>query len=207
MNPVSRYFVRVGAEVRGPYDVAQLRQLAEVEVITPANEVASGREGPWQPAGALAQQAEIFPPRIDHAFKPTDFSVLNDAATPPLDFRDIIDQAQVAGRVLRPSHPSDLAAHFAKKAAAEPNEVEAMVREVQAREAEFAPPPPPPPKWKPSRRLVLVVSLAILGNALLAAVLTFYRGWGDQLSMMISAGLAVIFHGGLLMIYYQLPKE
>lgn len=207
MNSLPRYFVRVGEDVRGPYDVAQLRQLAEVDVISPANEVAGTREGPWQLAGALAQQAEIFPPRIEHAFKPTDFSVINDAASPPLDFRDIIAQAQVAGPVLRPSHPPDLAAHLAKKAAAEPNEIEAMVREVQARDAEFAPPPPPPPKWKPSRRLVLVVSLVILGNALLAAVLTFYRGWGDQLSIMISSGLAVIYHGGLLLIYYQLPKE
>lgn len=207
MNSLPRYFVRVGNEVRGPYEVAQLRQLAEVEVIGPASDVAETREGPWQPAGALPRQAEIFPPRIEHAFKPTDFSVINDATTAPLDFRDLIDQAQVAGRVLRPSHPPDLAAHLAKKAAAEPNEVEAMVREVQAREAEFAPPPPPPPRWKPSRRLVLVVSLAIAGNGLLAAILTFYDAWNHPHSQVISAGLAVIFNGWLPILYYQLPKE
>lgn len=207
MNPLPRYFVRVGEDVRGPYDVAQLRQLAEVDVITPAHEVAGAREGPWQPAGALAQQAEIFPPRTEHALKPTDFSVINDAATPAVDFRDIIEQAQVAGRVLRPSHPSDLAAHFAKKAAAEPNEIEAMVREVQARDAEFAPPLPPPPPWRPSRRLVLVVSLAIAGNGLLAAILTFYDAWNHNHSQVITTGLAVIYNGWLLMLYHQLPKE
>ena len=207
MNPLPRYFVRVGEDVRGPYDIAQLRQLAEVDVISPANDVAGTREGPWQPAGTLAQQAEIFPPRTEHAFKPTDFSVINDAATPPVDFRDIIAQAQVTGPVLRPSHPPDLAAHFAKKAAAEPNEIEAMVREVQARDAEFAPPPPPPPPWRPSRRLVLVVSLAIAGNGLLAAILTYYDGWNHNHSQVISAGIAVIFNGWMPILYYQLPKE
>lgn len=207
MNPLPRYFVRVADEVRGPYDVAQLRQLAEVDVITPANEVADTREGPWQRAGALAQQAEIFPPRTEHALKPTDFSVINDAATAPIDFRDIIAQAQVAGPVLRPSHPPDLAAHFAKKAAGEPNEVEAMVREVQARDAEFAPPPPPPPRWKPSRRLVLVVSLALAGNGLLAGILTYYDSWNHNHSQVISTGLAIIYNGWLMILYYQLPKE
>ncbi len=207
MNPVPRYFVRVGKEVRGPYDVAQLRQLAEVDVISPASEAAIAREGPWQPVGTLAQQAEIFPPRVEHAFKPTDFAVINDAATPPVDFRDIIAQAQVAGPVLRPSHPPDLAAHLAKKAAAEPNEIEAMVREVEARDAQFAPPPPPPPKWKPSRRFVLVMSMCVAGNGLIAGILTFYGGWNHNHSQVISTGLAVIFNGGLLLFYYQLPKE
>ncbi len=207
MNSSPRYFVRVGAEVRGPYDVAQLRQLAEVDVITPANEVASTREGPWQPAGALAQQAEIFPPRTEHAFRPTDFSVINDAATPPLDFRDIIAQAQVAGPVLRPSHPPDLAAHLAKKAAAEPNEVEAMVRAVQAREAQFAPPPPPPPKRPMKRKLLLVLVVGALGNLGVIAVPTLYRAWDDRMSMLIITGWFVVLNGGLVSLYVALPDD
>ncbi len=206
MNPVSRYFVRVGGEVRGPYDVERLRQLAEVEVITPASESAVSPAGPWGALGAVAEAAVIFPPRAAIGLAEAKFAVTPDAAE-PLDLRAIIAHSNNLERVLRPSHPPDLAAHHAAKAAAAPNEVEAMVRDVQAREAQFAPPPPPPPKWKPSRRLMLIAGLAVFGNAMLAAILTFYDGWNHPQSLAITGGLAAIYNGGLLIGYHTLPKE
>ncbi len=209
MNPPQsavRYFVRVGREVRGPYDVAQLRQLGDVQVITPATEAALASSGPWFKLESVAECAAIFPPRAELALTEAKFETTPDSPE-PLDLREIIAYSNTLERVLRPSHPPDLAAHHAAKAAADPNDVESMVRGVQAIEAQFAPPPPPPPKWRPSRRLVLIASLAFLGNTMLAAILTFYEGWRHEFSLMISAGIAVIYNGGLLIAYRTLPKE
>lgn len=46
MNATPNYFVRVGAEVRGPCAVGPLRELGEVGVVTPTTEAAVAREGP-----------------------------------------------------------------------------------------------------------------------------------------------------------------
>lgn len=75
--PPPRYFVRVEAEVRGPYDVDQLRQLAEVQVITPASDAARSRDGPWEKMATLADAVSIFPARAEIAFTAARF-----AATP-----------------------------------------------------------------------------------------------------------------------------
>ena len=205
MNAISRYFVRIGPEVRGPYDGGQLRQLAEVNVITPDTAAAVTSSGPWFKLGTVGEAPAIFPPRPELTFTEAKFAPTPDAAE-PLDLREIIAYSNHLERVLRPSHPPELAAHLAAKAAAPPNEVEAMVRDVQDREAQFAPPPPPAPKWRPSRKLVLIVTLAVLGNGLLAGILTGYDGWRHELSLVITAGLAVIYNLGLLIAYHTLPK-
>lgn len=206
MNPASRYFVRVGPEVRGPYEVAQLRELAEVEVITPASGAAPTRDGPWAALATVAEAADIFPPRAQLSLAAAKFAPTPDAPE-PVDLREVIARANQQERVLRPSHPPDLEAHFAAKAAAPPNEIQAMVRDVQGREAQFAPPPPPAPPWRPSRRLVLIGTLAVIGNGMLAAILTWYEGWNHDLSIVITTGLVVVLNGGLLSAYFILPRE
>jgi hypothetical protein len=108
--------------------------------------------------------------------------------------------------VLRPSHPPDLAAHLAAKAAA-PNEVELMVQEVNRVQAQFAPPPPPPPKWRPSRKLKYVVAAGLLGNLALVAIPVAYGSWGEFWTMLVWQGWVVMFNGGLVAAYFVLPKE
>lgn len=206
------YFVRVGAEVRGPYSVGQLTALAEAGVVTPATAAAPHAEGPWSVLETHPAQATIFPPRAALNFKPTEFPTVNGPGgtdmTPPVELRDIIAQAAVPGRVLRPSHPPELEAHrAAQQAAGADNEVAAMVRDVQAREAKFAPPPPPPGPWRPSARLKWVAALALLGNGLLAAIPTFYGAWGDWWTMLIFRGWFVLYNAALIVGYFLLPRR
>src|SRR5688572_3119381 len=102
MNPAPRYFVRVGPEIRGPYDVAQLRQLAEVGVIAPMSEVAVGREGPWVVLDRMAQRDEVFPARTSLRFKAAEFTAENPAvpdASAPLDVQDLIEHTRVDGPI------------------------------------------------------------------------------------------------------------
>jgi hypothetical protein len=82
-----------------------------------------------------------------------------------------------------------------------------MVCGVRAREAEFAPPLPPPPKRKVSRRLVLVLALAIGGNAVFAAIPDVYGAFGDVRAIPISPGWALITTGGPVVVYFAPPKE
>jgi hypothetical protein len=206
MNSPLRYFVRINGEVRGPCDLERLRELVEIGLLTAQTDAAERAEGPWARLETWPIHAEVFASREKLALTDAKFETTPDAPE-PVDLRDIIAYSNNLERVLRPSHPQDLTAHLAAKAAAAPNEVEAMVRDVQAREAQFAPPPPPPPKWKPSRRLVLVVSIAVAGNGLLAGIMTYYEGWNHNHSQVIATGIAVIFNGGILIFYHQLPKE
>lgn len=212
MPATADYFVRIGAEVRGPYSAGQLAALAEAGVVTPVTEAALHAAGPWRPLETHPAQAAIFPPRAVLTFKPTEFPVVNGPggpdAAPPVEIRDLIAQAAVPGRVLRPSHPPELAAHLAaQQAAGAENEVAAMVRDVQAREAEFAPPPPPPAPWRPSARLKWTVGLALAGNGLLAAIPTAYGAWDDPTSMLIVSGWAALWNAALAGAYFLLPRH
>jgi hypothetical protein len=145
-------------------------------------------------------------------FKPAEFPVVNGPggpdAVPPLEVRDLLAQAVVPRRVLRPSHPPELHAHLAaQQSAGADNEVAAMVREVQAREAEFAPSPPPPGPWRPSARLTWSVGLALAGNGLLAAIPTAYGAWDDERSMLIVGGWAVLWNAALAGAYFAVPRR
>jgi hypothetical protein len=154
---------------------------------------------------------EIFPERAPLGFKPTTFAVLNPPAAAdaaPMNVQEMIARAAVPGKILRPDRPAAIGAG-PKPAApeAEPNEVEAMVREVREAEAKFAPPPAPPPPWRPSGRLKVCAGLALLGNGVIWAIPLFYGSWDDLWSMAIVRGWFVIFNGGLVALYVNLPKE
>lgn len=203
--------MRIGGEVRGPYGVGQLKDLAEVGVVAHATEAATERTGPWATLATHPERAKIFPARTELGFKATEFAVLNkpEAAVAPHATEVQRELASVRGgaRVLRPSHPPELAAHLAEKAAAPPNEIELMVREVQAIEAKFAPAPPPPKKWRPSERLKFIGALALLGNGVLVAIPVAYGAWGEFWTMIIFRGWFVIYNGALLVAYFLLPKN
>lgn len=201
MIPTRFLFVRIGEEVRGPYNLEQLRQLAEVAVIAPATMAAESATGPWTPLSTLAESPTLFPPRTELNFKPTAFVSVNQKSAPPPDAREVIAFARST-----PLPASAREIVVAKKSDA-PNEVLAMVRDVEQRKAQFAPPPPPPPKWRPGRRLQLCVVLALAGNATLAAIAVGYGAFHDELSMTILSGWAVIYNGAVAMLFVTLPRE
>lgn len=208
MKPEPGWFVRMGDEVRGPYAIAQLQQLAEVDVITPATEAAASSAGPWEKLEAMAVAAVVFPPRRNLGFKAAEFTVDNRSSAAPVDLRDVIAAANAPA--LPPGANRTIARVTAAESGKTPdaaNEVSAMVREVGRKEAEFAPPPPPPKPRRPSRRLVFVGVLALLGNAVLVAIPVAYGALGDDLSMSIIRAWAVMFNGGLAVLYCSMPKE
>jgi hypothetical protein len=199
------YFVRVGGEVRGPYALAELAELAGRTVITPETEAAPSSDGPWSLMITLPERAAIFPARVALAAK-ANFTATSDSPT-AVHLTDVIASSATPGPLLRSRQDLEAEVYRAGPAATPPNEVEEMVRGVQAREVEFAPPLPPPPKRKMSRRLMLILALAVLGNAVLAAIPIAYGALGDEWSMLIFRGWFLIYNGGLVITYFALPKE
>jgi hypothetical protein len=210
MSSTPPYFVHVGGEVRGPYGVEQLRELAEVGVVAVKTEAAVDRTGPW---GALENHPAcevIFPARARLGFKATEIVVLNPKVTEeaaPVNVQEMIAAAEVPGKMLKLSPQQAALEPPVEKAPVAPNEVEEMVRAVREVEAKFAPPPPPPPPWRASGRLKLCGGLALLGNGVILAIPFFYGGWEDFWSMTIVKGWFVILNLGLLGLYFELPKD
>lgn len=210
MSAPASYFVRVGENVRGPYGVEQLRELAEVGVVTPVTEGAVGKTGPWEKLETHPAREVIFPARAQLGFKATEFAVLNRKVTEeaaPANVQEMIAAAEVPGKILKRTVQQAALEPPVEKAPVAPNEVEEMVRAVQQVEAKFAPPPRPPPPWRPSGKLKLCVGLALLGNGVILAIPIYYGGWEDFWTMTIVRGWFVIYNGGLVAAYFQLPKD
>jgi hypothetical protein len=200
-------FVQIGAEIRGPYDVEQLRQLAEVEVITPATEAAETATGPWTKLEMRTERAAVFPSRAQMKFKATEFAVKNRDSETPLDHRDMIAAANLPPPATAGAAAERFAAAEADKKSTASDEVGEMVREVARRHADFAPPPPPPKRRRWSRRLKLVAVLAVVGNAVLAAIPVAYGAMHDGQSMMMVGGWAVLYNGAMAMLYFSMPRD
>jgi hypothetical protein len=86
-------FLRLNNEVRGPFGKDQLRELAELWVITPATEVSESAAGPWTRIQEAAGCADVFRERTHYQFKAREFTRLNLDTTPPVDHRDLIAAA------------------------------------------------------------------------------------------------------------------
>jgi hypothetical protein len=86
-------FLRLNNEVRGPFRKEQLRELAELWVITPATEASESAAGPWKKIQESAGYADVFPERTQYQFKAKEFAKLNVDTTPPVDHRDLIAAA------------------------------------------------------------------------------------------------------------------
>jgi hypothetical protein len=197
MNPTPHLFVRVGSETRGPYGTAQLRELADVAVITPSTDAAETPAGPWSPLGSTAEAGLIFPPRPELGFKGREIVRLNRDSAPPVVLQELIDT------VCRPLTPAQAAAVERARASpppAAPNEVERMVSDVNEKLRHLEPPPPPPPPWRPSSLQILCVLLLAIGNATLAS-LRFFYDFADALSAPILLSWMVLFSGGVLFFY------
>jgi hypothetical protein len=208
MTATTRYYVRVGAaEIRGPYDVMQLRGLAEAGVVTPQTQVAVERDGSWAVLETLAVQASIFPPRTMLGFKPTAFTRVNDPAPPPPDRAAVISPAASGDRTLHPEKLRVDVSHPGEASAPPKNEVQEMVCEVLELEAKFAPPRPIPSRKRINQRIKIVAVLALLGNAALGAVVWRYGVLKDEWSMLVIRGWFLIFNGALVIVYFDLQRK
>lgn len=208
MSHPPTYFARIHGEVRGPFTPEQLRDFAEAGVIGRDSEVAGTRTGPWLNAGALPERETIFPPATEFAFKLASFEVLNPQDIAPAGVDDFIAAAQADGPVLRSQREKQAALERElAKPVAPLNDVQAMVNAVNADETQFAPPPPPRRKWKPSARLKIVLTLAVLGNAVLATLPFAYDAFGDYVSMLGFKAWFVIYNGALVITYTTMPKD
>jgi hypothetical protein len=211
MNATPKYFVRVGEEVRGPYDGAKLRELAEVGVVTTETEAAVARTGPWGTLAEHPERAAIFPERTQLGFKATEFAVINrkvtEAEARPVEVQQMIAAAEVPGKILKlTAGQAAVEPGKAKVEEAPPNEVELMVRAVNEVNAKFAGPPPPPPKRRMSSNLKLVLALAVLGNGVLLAIPFYYGAWEDFWGMLLVRAWFVIYNGGLVATYFVLRR-
>jgi hypothetical protein len=198
------YFLRIDGVIRGPCDLGEMRALGLSGAIHAETEVAPAREGPWSLLITIPERAAVLPAGIALAANPQ-FERTADSQT-PVHLDDLIATAATPGKLLRTHEDLHADVYRAPRPATPENEVEAMVRDVQAREAQFAPPAPPGPKRKISRRLVLVLTAALLGNGLLVALPLIYDATKDEWAMMVFRGWLVIFNGGLVATYFVLPK-
>lgn len=203
MNPAPPLYVRVGTETRGPYGMGQLRELAEVGVVTEATECAVALEGPWTPLGTTTDAPLVFPPRPELGFKEREITRLNRDSTPPVDLQAIIDQAN---RPLSPAVAASAPRARADAPPSAPNEVERMVTDVNEKLKALEPPPPPPPKWRPSSLQVLCAVLLVTGNAALASLRLFYD-FADELSGLILWSWMGLFGGGVVIFYISARRH
>jgi hypothetical protein len=203
MNSAPPLYVRVGPETRGPYGTGQLRELAEVGVVTPATEAAVALAGPWTPLGTAADALLVFPPRPVLGFKEREITRLNRDSTPPVELRDLIDPLN------RPPSPGEAAALELARASVRPaalNEVERMVTEVNDKLRLLEPPLPPPPKWRPSSLQLLCALLLVSGNAALSSLRLFYD-FADDTSGAILLGWMGLFSAGVVVCYFSARKH
>ena len=101
-----RFFVRLNGEPHGPFATEQLRELADVGVVTPQTEAALDAAGPWTTLCALPESAGIFPDRRQFQFKARVFESVNRSDTPPVDHRELIAAAQRGGNAPAATRPA-----------------------------------------------------------------------------------------------------
>jgi len=197
------FYVRISGELRGPVGVEQLRDLADVEVITPDTTVARSPDGPWEPLATLAICPEVFPARRVLGFKAAEFETINRESAPGMDPKEVIEQAHkvpesfrgrevvVTPQVVRGPREGD-----------PPNDVQEMVLEVGRRVAANAPvvllPSPPPryPRWR------WFLALAITGSTGIWCIPLLYDGRYDETSITILAGWVVLYDMFLLYLMF-----
>ena len=199
MNSGPRYFVQIEGQVNGPYRVEQLRELAVGAIIKPASLAAPTADGPWVALATLPEAAVIFPPRAAVGFKEGHFEAINERGGRGVDMNELLAAAQTEGPILRApgaSPPAD-----ATKPAAL-NEVQQMVRSVQAKEAAFAPPLPLPRKPEMSRSFKWVLALSALLILTLGGIRLGYASRWDETSTLILMGWGVLGHVLLVGVYF-----
>jgi hypothetical protein len=204
MNADERYFVQFDGQMNGPYRREQLRELAVGGVVKPEMPAANAADGPWAPLGSLPGAEEIFPRRAAMGFKEGNFEAANRPGEKSVSVAALISAAQTEGPVLRPSL-GVRAAEVPPKPEQPPNDVQLLVRAVQAKEAEHAP-PPPPHRRRPNRTLPWALGLWALLLATLGGIRWAYTDRWDETSTAILTGWAGLGHILLVGMYLFLRK-
>lgn len=204
------FHVHIRGELRGPFTAEQLRDFGEAGVISRDTEVAATPTGPWVRIEALPERDLVFPPARELALKPTHYEVLNPPGDePPPSVDEILAAAKTDGPVLRSQREQQAALERELARPAAPlNEVQAMVNEVGAVEARYATQAVPPPRrrrW--STRLKVVLTLAVLGNAVLAVLPFAYDAFGDWVSMVGFKAWFITYNGALAILYTTMPRD
>lgn len=199
MDSKSVHYVRVAGEVRGPIGLAQLRDMASVDVITSETEVAPRADGPWARLATLAICAEVFPARRVLGFKAAEFEELNRGTAPAMDPNEAIAQANRPPASFRGREivVSPLGVRGTRDDEP-PNEVQAMVLEVEQRVAANAPPVVLPRAPGPFPRWPWFVVPSVLGSAGILCIPLLYDRRYDEMSVSILIGWVVLFNALLI---------
>ncbi len=200
-----RYFLQLDGVVNGPYRAEQVRELVVGQVVNARTPAAIAADGPWMTIADVPELALLVPAWTTAAIKPGDVQMLNERGTKGVDLRELIAAAQVKGPVLGGGRHS--APGSAPAVRAEPlNDVQELVRSVQATEAKFAAPLPLPQKRPVSRS---AKTIAVLWGVMLLLAVGFrlvYAGRWTPLSTNILLGWLVLGHVFLAALYLVFRK-
>jgi hypothetical protein len=197
----ARYFLLLDGAVNGPYRDEQVRELAVGQVVNARTPVARDAAGPWQPLADVPELTTIIPPLALAAAPAASVERVNEPGARGVDLRELIAAAQVKGPVLGGSGRAVPAA-AAKESVGPLNDVQELVRSVQATEAKFAAPLPLPKRRPVSRSAKTVAALWLL---MMLGVLAFRLGYASrwtELSTNILMGWLVLGHGLLAALYF-----
>ena len=204
MSAADRYFVQFDGQTNGPYRPEQLRELAVGGVVKPEMPAATAATGPWVPLGDLPAAAEIFPRRATPGFKDAAFAAANRPGEKGVSVADLIAAAQTEGPVLRPTL-GVRAAEVPPSPERPLNDVQLLVRAVQAKEAEHAR-PEPERRRRPNRTRPWALGLWGLLLATLGGIRWAYTDRWDETSTAILLGWAGLGHLLLVGAYIFLRK-
>lgn len=192
MPQPAEVFLRLNQEVRGPFGLKLLTELARSGVITPDTEASANAGGPWIPIDMLGDYAAIFPIRPETRFKAAVFENANRSSALPVDHRAIIAAAN------RPSAPHEDVQPSRSTRVGRPNDVEEILRENTRMLARAEKPLDLTPR--PNRRRLDYVITMIVFNGFF--VWRLISNWGDPATMMFSLSGIVVVSSGITWVMY-----
>ncbi len=184
MPDAPTFFVRLNGVTRGPFTPDQLRELAEVGVVTPQAVASAQAAGPWSRLQDLPGGAGLFRERPQFQFKPREFERANLPDAAPVDHRELI---AAAGRGKR-QPPADRPPPTA-------NDVKELLRENTRIQLQHEKPvdltPRPNRRWRD-----FLIAMTVV-NGFFVASLLFGGGGVFALSGIVigSAGITWIMFG------------
>lgn len=200
----ARYFLQLDGAINGPYRADQVHDLVVGQVIHARTPVATSAAGPWLTLADVPELAGFVAGRPVAPFKAGEIQMINERGAKGVDLREVIAAAQVKGPVLGGHARAD--APQANATGGALNDVQELVRSVQAAEAKFAPPPPPPEK-RPVRRSAKVIAVLWVAMLLVAVGLRLgYAHRWNEMATSILGGWLVLGHGLLAALYFVLRR-
>jgi hypothetical protein len=192
MSQQAAIFLRLDQEVRGPYGLEVLLELAQNRLITPDTEASLDATGPWIPIETLGDFAKIFPVRRQYRFKKPSFKNANRSPHPPVDHREIIAAAN------RPVLSRSAVQPLKSTGTSPPNDVEALLREnarLRSRLENILDLKPRPNR----RRLDYIITMLVFNGFFIWRLI---EGRGSPTSLMFGLGGIVAVSAGITWVMY-----